>query len=178
MKKKVPGKSAASFGELTRAECDALLAQNHVGRVAFTFHDRVDVEPVHYVYADGWLHGRTAPGTKLATLLHHPWVAFEVDEVKGLFDWRSVVVHGAVYLPQADGSPSDREAYAGTLEQIRTLVPDALETNDPTPWRFVLFRIHVDEMTGRYASTRKAQKSGQPTARRPVRSGRAPRNGT
>src|SRR5690349_15736001 len=84
--------SAPTFRELPRDECDALLARNHVGRVAFSFHDRVDLEPVHYVYAEGWIHGRTAPGAKVAVLRHHPWVAFEVDEVEGLFDWQSVVV--------------------------------------------------------------------------------------
>jgi hypothetical protein len=145
---------APTMRALSRDECDDLLQQNQVGRLAFTFHDRVDIEPVHYVYADGWLHGRTSPGTKVATLLHHPWIAFEVDEVQGLFDWRSVVVHGVVYIPDADGSPADRTAYAATLALIRELVPEALESDDPTPQRQVLFRIHVDEVAGRLSSTR------------------------
>lgn len=143
--------TAPSFRELTRDECDALLARNHVGRVAFTFHDRVDIEPVHYVFADGWLHGRTAPGGKVAVLRHHPWVAVEVDEVKGLFDWRSVVVHGSVYIPDPEGSPSDREAHAATLAHLRKLVPDTLSPSDPAPTRLLLFRIHVDSVTGRAA---------------------------
>jgi uncharacterized protein len=139
--------------ELTRAECDALLERNLVGRIAFTFRNRVDIEPVHYVYANSWVHGRTSPGTKLATLLHHPWVGFEVDEIDGLYDWRSVVVHGVVHLPDRDGSASDRDAYESTLGLIRKLVPLALEPGDPTPERQVLFRIHVDEITGRAATT-------------------------
>ena len=140
---------APTFRALSGEECEALLARNNVGRLAFTFHDRVDIEPVHYIYSDGWLHGRTSPGTKVATLLHHPWIAFEVDEVQGLFDWQSVIVHGAVHIPDVDGSPSDRAAYSATLELIRALVPEALDHGDPTPARQVLFRIHVDEMTGR-----------------------------
>ncbi|HZI40305.1 MAG TPA: pyridoxamine 5'-phosphate oxidase family protein [Gemmatimonadaceae bacterium] len=137
---------------LSREECDDLLERNQVGRLAFTFHDRVDIEPVHYVYADGWLHGRTSPGTKVATLLHHPWVAFEVDEVEGLFDWQSVVVHGAVYILDGDGSAADRTAYESTLSLIRELVPESLERDDPVPGRKVLFRIHVDEVTGRVST--------------------------
>lgn len=145
--------SAPTFRELSRDECDALLARNHVGRVAFSFHDRVDLEPVHYVYADGWLYGRTAPGAKVAILRHHPWVAFEIDEVEGLFDWRSVVVHGVVDMPEADGSPADREAYERILAQIRTVLPSALGTSDPAPERVLPFRIHVDTISGRAAST-------------------------
>lgn len=146
-----------SFRELTRAECETLLERNHVGRIAFTFRDRVDLEPVHYVYAKGWLHGRTSPGTKLATLRHHPWIAFEIDEIDGLHDWRSVVVHGVVHLPERDGSASDRDAYESSLRLIRQLVPHALEHGDPTPNRQVLFRIHADEVTGRAATTTSAR---------------------
>lgn len=144
---------APTFRALSREQCEALLGRNNVGRLAFTFHDRVDIEPVHYVYADGWLHGRTSPGTKVATLLHHPWVAFEIDEVQGLFDWQSVIVHGVVYIPDIDGAPSDRAAYSATLALIRELVPEALNQDDPTPARQVLFRIHVDEITGRASSS-------------------------
>lgn len=31
-------------------EAEALLTRNHVGRIAFSLHDRVDMEPLHYVY--------------------------------------------------------------------------------------------------------------------------------
>lgn len=145
--------STPAFRELSREECDALLARNHVGRVAFTFHDHVDIEPVHYVYADAWIYGRTAPGAKIAVLRHHPWVAFEVDEVEGLFDWRSVVVHGMVDMPAPDGSAGDREAYDRTVAQIRTLSPSAMKASDPAPDRMLPFRIHVDTISGRAAST-------------------------
>lgn len=150
--------SAPTFRDLSREECDALLTRNHVGRVAFSFHDRVDLEPVHYVYAEGWLHGRTAPGAKVAILRHHPWVAFEVDEVQGLFDWQSVVVHGVVDMPDADGSPADREAYERILSHIRTVLPSALGASDPAPERVLPFRIHVDTISGRAASTGAAKR--------------------
>lgn len=141
-----------SYRELTQEECEALLTRNHVGRVAFTFHDHADIEPVNYVYAHGWLHGRTAPGAKIAVLRHHPWVAFEVDEVDGFFDWRSVVVKGVVHMPDPEGSPDDRDAYAHILRHLRDLIPETLTASDPAPGRLLLFRIHIDEMSGRAAS--------------------------
>ncbi|HEY2854267.1 MAG TPA: pyridoxamine 5'-phosphate oxidase family protein [Gemmatimonadaceae bacterium] len=143
--------SAPAIRELTAPECEKILTRNHVGRVAFTFHDHVDLEPIHYVHARGWLHGRTAPGAKIAILRHHPWVAFEVDEVDGLFDWRSVVVHGAVYIPDPEGSPAERDAYAETLDYVRELVPAALRPADPSPERYLPFRIHIDTVSGRAA---------------------------
>ena len=137
------------FSELPRHDAIALLERNHVGRIAFTFHDRVDLEPISYVYANGWLYARTSPGTKLETVQHHPWVAFEVDEVKGRFDWKSVVVRGTIYF--LDPDLDDRDAYETAVKILRLSDADALTARDATPHRTTLFRIHVDEVTGRRA---------------------------
>ena len=91
-----------TFFELTRDEAVDLLTRNHVGRLAFSFHDRVDIEPISYVFSGDWVYARTAPGTKLAIVQHHPWVAFEVDEIRSRVDWRSVVVHGTIYFIDAE----------------------------------------------------------------------------
>jgi len=137
------------FRELTGKQCLALLARNQVGRIAFTLHDRVDIEPIGYVQDGDWLFGRTSVGTKLATLLHHPWCAFEIDTVRGMFDWDSVVVKGTFYiLDPEEGSP-DTYGRAHTL--LRELVPGTFSAHDPTPHRDILFGIFMHELTGRSA---------------------------
>lgn len=140
--------NAPAFRELTRAECDTVLARNHVGRIAFSFHDRVDIEPIHFSYEDGWIYGRTADGTKLRTLAHNRWVAFETDEVNAMFDWRSVVIKGALYILDTGGAPYDH-----AVSVLRKLSPDALSEHDPFPDRTVVFRVHADQVTGRTAAT-------------------------
>jgi nitroimidazol reductase NimA-like FMN-containing flavoprotein (pyridoxamine 5'-phosphate oxidase superfamily) len=140
-----------SFRELTREECEQILARNHVGRVAFSYHDHVDIEPIHFVFADGWLYGRTTHGTKLRTLAHNRWLAFEVDEIDAIFDWRSVVVKGALYMLEPNGSQN--AIYDKAVEQLRRFIPEALSEGDPTPDRTVVFRIHLDQVTGRASST-------------------------
>jgi nitroimidazol reductase NimA-like FMN-containing flavoprotein (pyridoxamine 5'-phosphate oxidase superfamily) len=131
---------------LTRAEAGALLTSHHVGRLAYSLHDRVDIEPVHYVFHADSLYLRTAPGSKLSELRHHRYVAFEVDEVTSLFEWRSAVVHGPVELLDA---AVDQARYAEALVQLRKLVPLALSESDPTPHRNVLLRLHANEIEGR-----------------------------
>ncbi len=154
-----------TFRDLTRAECEAILARNHVGRLAYTFHDRVDIEPIHYVYDEGWIYGRTAPGTKLATLAHHRWVAFEVDEAEGIFDWRSVTVHGAFYILTHD-APAPPDVMRHAIDLLRDLLPETLTDQDPVPFRTVLFRVHASEITGREATTDPpASLSGDPARR-------------
>jgi uncharacterized protein len=145
-------KPTPRFRELTTAECHALLDAHHVGRMAFTYKDRVDIEPIHYVHDDGWLYGRTTAGTKLEIVTHNRWVAFEVDEVRDMFEWQSVVVKGGLYLLRREGSEQEMATYDHGLKVIRRVMPAALTSADPTPERALLFRIHIDEMTGRGAA--------------------------
>ena len=140
-----------TFFDLSPAEAIDLLKRNHVGRLAFTFHDRVDIEPISYVFADGWLYARTSPGHKLATVQHHPWVAFEVDEVRSRFEWRSVVVHGTIYFLDADRD-ADRADYEAAVQILRSAQADMLTSGDKTPQRRVVFRIYADEISGRAAA--------------------------
>jgi nitroimidazol reductase NimA-like FMN-containing flavoprotein (pyridoxamine 5'-phosphate oxidase superfamily) len=140
-----------TFRVLLPEECEALLRRGRVGRLAFVLRGQVGIVPVHYAYADGWLYGRTAPGEKLAALRAHPWVAFEVDEVEGTFDWRSVVVRGAFYRLAREGPHTDRVRWQRAVAAVRTVVPEAFGPGDPTPERDVLFRIHAGEVSGRAA---------------------------
>ena len=141
-----------AFRELDREEMEQLLARNNVGRIAFSLHDRVDIEPINYVFYSGWIYGRTSHGTKLSTIAHHRWVAFEVDEVGGIFQWSSVVVKGAFYLIDADSSIRQDPAFNRGVELLRALIPQTLTAHDPTPFRNSVFRVHLDEVTGRTAN--------------------------
>ena len=141
------------FRELSREEIEAMLLRNTVGRLAFSFHDRVDIQPIHYVYERGWIYGRTSEGEKIAALAHNQWVAFEVDEVADVFDWRSVVIHGSFWILHPRGSPRAEEVWAKSAELVSRIVPDALTGNDPVGFRQTLFRIAVSDVRGREALT-------------------------
>lgn len=149
----MPTASHPRFRKLSLAESRALLRRNHVGRMAFSFHHRVDIVPIGYVYSGDWLYGRTSLGPKLITLRHSQWVAFEVDEIAGLFEWRSVVVRGGLYLLEAEGPPTEIAARRRAIRLLRSVVPETLRESDPFPFRDVIFRIHADEISGRAAET-------------------------
>ena len=139
---------------MTPDACRALLMRHHVGRMAFSFHDRVDIAPIHYVFSDGWVFARTSHGAKMEVLAHAPWVAFEVDEIDGVFDWRSVVAHGTVHTMEREGNASDREHWASGIELLRQVVPETGTADDPVPYRSLVFGIYVHSVTGRASSTR------------------------
>jgi uncharacterized protein len=142
------------FRELSRDEIEAMLLRNRVGRLAFSLHDRVDVQPIHYIYERGWLYGRTSVGDKITALTHNQWVAFEVDEVTDLFDWRSIVIHGSFWIMHPRGSPPAEELWTKAAELMSKIVPGALTESDPVAFRQVLFRIAVSDVRGREAKTK------------------------
>lgn len=142
------------FRDLDRDECLSFLARHNVGRLGLSHKDRVDIVPIHYVHHEGWLYGRTATGTKLDIVVHNRWVALEVDEVRALFEWQSVVVKGGLYLLRKDGSEHERAIYERGVALVRTLIPEAMTPEDPVPERALLFRVHIDEITGRAALPR------------------------
>ena len=145
--------SAPRFRALDVAECETLLSAHQVGRLAFSFRDRVDIEPIHYVYWEGWIYGRTSPGTKLRALTYNRLVAFEVDEVDALFSWRSVVVKGALFVLAPEDFGPMNGVWEQAVFQLQRIVPAAFTADDPTPERTIIFRIQADQITGRQATS-------------------------
>jgi uncharacterized protein len=142
----------AEIQPLDRHEIHALLARNTVGRIAYARGNQVDIEPIHYIYHDGWLYGRTSRGAKLEVTGDTWWpVAFEVDEYESPEQWCSAVVHGGFYTLNPERSGWEREEWNRAVEIIRTVFPRAFTPDDPTPARTVVFRIAVQEVSGRRA---------------------------
>jgi nitroimidazol reductase NimA-like FMN-containing flavoprotein (pyridoxamine 5'-phosphate oxidase superfamily) len=141
------------FSGLDEGESLRLLERNHVGRLAFFNGPRVDIRPLGYVANGRWIFLRTAPGEKIAATEHTPYVAFEVDEVEGPFDWRSVVVHGSVHRLPEDGSPIEQRELARAVAELRRVMPAVFGPHDPVPDRQIVLGIHVHEITGRAART-------------------------
>lgn len=152
-----PREGEVVFRDLLRTEIEEIIVRNNVGRVAFAFHDRVDIQPIHYVYERGWLYGRTSEGEKMATLQHNQWVAFEIDEIKDTFDWRSVVIHGSFWRLHPLGSPRAEEVWQKAAELVSKIVPGAMTDKDPVAFRHILFRIAISDVRGREAKLQSAR---------------------
>lgn len=136
------------FGELTAAESRQLLARSKVARLAYVLGERVDIVPIHIVAHSENIYGRTSPGSRLSTIPDGRMVALEMDEHRGPFDWLSVVVHGAFSMLKAEALRADDPM---ELEIVGRLFEGVASEQDPVPFRNQVFRVHVSEITGRYA---------------------------
>jgi nitroimidazol reductase NimA-like FMN-containing flavoprotein (pyridoxamine 5'-phosphate oxidase superfamily) len=143
------GKLNVTVRDLSRDESLAILAKHHVGHVAISFHDLLRVKICNYVYSEGWIYLRAELGSDLVMAKHHPWAAFEVDEVDGIFDWRSVEVWGAIEFLSSDMQSPDWFERENAVRLLRAVVPEILTADDPLPQRSQLVRIHLDNVMGR-----------------------------
>ena len=138
-----------SIRDMSLRSVNALIRRNYVGRIAYSFRDIVEIRPLHYVFDGKWLFGRTSPGDKLLTLRHNQWVAFEVDEINGPFDWSSAVLHGSFYHLSPDGSVFDKRLFDRAVKLVRGFSPSVLTDEDPVAFRTEFFGISIDRATGR-----------------------------
>jgi hypothetical protein len=82
------------LGRPGEAQIEDVLRTATIGRIGCRDGDSVYVVPISFVRDDGCAYGHSAEGRKLTLMLAAPEVCFEVEDVHGLSDWRSVVARG------------------------------------------------------------------------------------
>jgi len=102
------------------------------------------------------IYGRTFEGMKLSMMRKNPNVCFQVDKTEGMSDWESVILWGT-FEEITDG---EERKNGLKILQSRILPNISSETIKLTPeWPFptndfnridgIVFRIHINEITGR-----------------------------
>ena len=93
------------LGILNPSEIDGLLQRGTVGRIGVCDGVRSHIMPVSYTYESDSVLASSAEGVKLRLLRERPRdVCFEVDEVDGVGNWRSVIGWGS--FEELDALPS------------------------------------------------------------------------
>ncbi|MBL7876262.1 MAG: pyridoxamine 5'-phosphate oxidase family protein [Cyclobacteriaceae bacterium] len=146
------------LGELSREEIENVLSSNVIGRIGCTGGGRVYVVPVTYVYDNGYVIGHTKEGMKIEFLRKNPECCFEVDEMKEISRWRSVIAWGT--FEELEGAEADK-AMEKLLARLMPLVPSEtshasrmgptsskrISTQGNNP---IVYRILLKEKSGRY----------------------------
>lgn len=145
------------LGVLDVYEIEEVLANHYIGHIGCHADDVTYVVPVSYAYHDDCVYGHTEEGKKIRMMRKNPRVCFQVEDMKDMANWKSVVAWGEY---QELTEPAERRM---ALEKLmgRHLPYIASRTARFSPdWPFspedlnnikgIVYRIRLEEKTGRF----------------------------
>jgi nitroimidazol reductase NimA-like FMN-containing flavoprotein (pyridoxamine 5'-phosphate oxidase superfamily) len=142
--------------ELTTAQCREVLSRTSLGRLACARGAQPYVVPVSYTYdADSdCLFCFSAVGKKVNWMRENPNVCVEVEAVDDRFHWTTVVLFGR--YDEIGDSPEQKDIRHRALhlfqQRSEWWLPGGATSGHRQPHAMVMYRIHIDSLTGRRAS--------------------------
>ena len=144
--------------EMSRSECEELLARLGFGRLACARDNQPYIAPMYFAFEQGHIYGFATMGQKIAWMRLNPQVCVEADEVLSHNKWASVVVQGSYEeYPDIAEYEERRQQAQSMLEKVRSLwwqtgVAVAQTRPDFDRASTTFYCIHIKEISGRCAS--------------------------
>jgi nitroimidazol reductase NimA-like FMN-containing flavoprotein (pyridoxamine 5'-phosphate oxidase superfamily) len=120
----------------------------------------VYVVPISYVYDNGTIYAHTYEGLKIETMRENANVCFEVDDLKDMGNWQSVIAWGKF---EEVVDKEERNKALRLLINRNLPVVSSITTHLGSSWPFysddsesvdgIIFKIVLDKMTGKFESS-------------------------
>jgi len=146
------------LGKLEQPEIEAVLNQQVTGRLGCHAQGITYIVPVNYVYKNGVIYAHSGPGMKIEMMRKNPKVCFEVDEIKSIFSWRSVIAWGK--FEEITDIQEQEQAMQSLIHRIMPLVehPAGHPSHGITANEYdigdkidlIVYKITIDKITGRF----------------------------
>lgn len=145
------------LGNLSEQEIREFLSREWVGHLGCHADGQTYVVPISFAFDQGRIIGQTKDGLKIDMLRKNPEACVQVDSVKSIEDWTSVIVWGK--FEELKG-PAAAEAMRALIDKLGPKVEELHSSRSPrdvTPGRVdgkpqvdIVYCIHVTKMTGRF----------------------------
>lgn len=147
------------IGNLTDEQIEEVLKENILGRIGCNDGQKTYVVPINYVFDGKYIIAHSLEGMKIKMMRKNPQVCFEVDEMKSLTNWKSVVAWGE-YQELTD----ERDRYYAIklfvdrmmhMKISETAIPpetseSRVHPRSPGNIKPVIYRIVLDKLTGKF----------------------------
>lgn len=135
------------ISKLSEEESYALLRDKRLARLGCVAGVEPYVVPLSYVFDDHSVLSHSLPGRKLTAMRENPRVCVQVDDIKDLCSWKSVIAYGRY---EEIIEPAERAlALNHLLSSFPKLTPvESLSAEDAAAPAPVVFRIRVESITG------------------------------
>ena len=145
------------LGILQSEEIEQVLKTQLVGRIGCHAEGETYVVPISYAYDGNSIYCHTYEGKKTAMLRKNPKLCFQVDDMKDMANWKSVIVQGEFEEMQDMEKRSQAmqtllNRYLPVISSVTTHLGEhwPFQAGDTKNIKGVVFRIVVKEKTGRY----------------------------
>jgi nitroimidazol reductase NimA-like FMN-containing flavoprotein (pyridoxamine 5'-phosphate oxidase superfamily) len=144
--------------DLNTTEKTRILSDNYIGRLAFIEGGKPYIIPITYYYdqANNTIISYASEGHKIFAMRKNDSVSLEVDEIKTVSNWQSVLVHGQ--FEELEGSEAKYQSH-----QFAEKVKEAISQKEKNTPQFIsefssqiysdgipiVYRIKIDEISGK-----------------------------
>ncbi len=149
------------LGELTPDQSKHVLKSELIGRIGCYAAGRIYVVPITYVYMDNYIYAHSQEGLKVRMMRKNPKICFEVESRDSMRNWRTVIIWGK--YEELKTLAEQKKAMKILNDRLLPFtLSESLKTkeNMEPPYRVekerkpVVYRISVDEVTGRFENSR------------------------
>jgi nitroimidazol reductase NimA-like FMN-containing flavoprotein (pyridoxamine 5'-phosphate oxidase superfamily) len=147
------------FGTLNEIELERLIAGQWVGRIACCDNGKPYMVPISYAYDGTFIYCHSDEGRKVNIMRRNPQVCFQVDEMKDMANWKSVVMEGFF---EEITDPKERNDAMLTLLNRYLPVISSVTTHLGEHWPFypddasaidgLIFKIRIQSKFGKFES--------------------------
>ena len=143
--------------ELSTDQCIELLNRTTLGHLACALAGQPYIVPIHFSFdaQRKCLYGFSGFGQKIAWMRENPHVCVEVAEIEDKDRWTTVLVFGR--YEEIEDDPDTRERVWDRLrERHEWWLPATAKVGSRESHVALVYRIHIDTLTGRSASRERA----------------------
>ncbi len=137
---------------LSQEEARKLLGEQRIARLGCVLGSGDPyVVPVNYLFKDDCVYIHSTFGLKVEALRENPKACLQADDIKDIFNWRSVVAFGE--FEEITDENERTVIFQKLFELFQKLTPvEAMKQVRDESEESVLFRIRLRHMTGRAES--------------------------
>ncbi|MDT7827462.1 pyridoxamine 5'-phosphate oxidase family protein [Pricia sp. S334] len=149
---------STTIKNMTTSECLQLLSENYIGRLAYISGRTPHINPITFYHdaEEKCILSYSSPGFKIQAMKKHRPVALQVDDIRSIQEWRSVLVQGN--FEELEGSTAKKQLHRFAEGVQRTIAKKDGETpkfiqdfSSRLQERHIpiVYRIHITDIVGK-----------------------------
>lgn len=145
------------IGNISADAIEQLLRDGIIGHLGCYANDNIYVVPISYAYDGQYIYCHTREGMKVQMMRKNPKVCFQVEEIKNMANWKSVIVLGK--FEELEGGRERKVAIQTLLDRALPII-SSITTHLGKEWPFspddikeikgIVFRIKIEKKSGRF----------------------------